>query len=219
MDSHAVLIFAHILLMVFWIGTDIGVFIAGFYMMDTRLSIPERQTAIGLGMVIDRFPRLCFIAMIPVGLQLAVINASLSVPSQALLAVWLAASVWLIAALIPMLRPGNPYTALLHGIERVMQVSGTVGLGVTGAWMLLHPAGTGWLAIKLIMLGLVCLLVIFLEWAFGPPMAAFAAICSDGSTPQREQQLRRGMTLTYVWVVAIYLAVLVAAYMGIAKPF
>ena len=219
MDSHAVLVFAHILLMAFWIGTDIGVFIAGFYMMDTRLSIPERQTAIGLGMVIDRFPRLCFIAMIPVGMQLAVLNGSLSLPPYGLLAIWLAASVWLIAALIPMLRPGNPYTALLHGIERVMQVVGTLGLGGAGAWMLLHPAGTGWLAVKLIMLGLVCLLVIFLEWAFGPPMAAFAAICTDGSTPEREQQLRRGMTLTYVWVVAIYIAVLVAAYMGIAKPF
>lgn len=219
MDSHAILVFAHILLMVFWIGTDIGVFIAGFYMMDTRLSIPERQTAIGLGMVIDRFPRLCFIAMIPVGLQLAVISGSLSLAPEALLAVWLAASVWLVAALTPMLRPSNPYTALLHGLERVMQVAATISLGGAGAWMLLHPAGMGWLATKLIMLGLVCLLVIFLEWAFGPPMAAFAAICTDGSTPQREQQLRRGMTLTYVWVVAIYLAVLVAAYMGIAKPF
>ena len=214
MDSHAILVFAHILLMVFWIGTDIGVFIAGFYMMDTRLSIPERQTAIGLGMVIDRFPRLCFIAMIPVGLQLAVISGSLSLAPEALLAVWLAANVWLVAALVPMRRPGNPYTALLHGLERVMQVAATISLGGAGAWMLLHPAGMGWLAIKLIMLGLVCLLVIFLEWAFGPPMAAFSAICTDGSTPQREQQLRRGMTLTYVWVVAIYLAVLLAAYMG-----
>ena len=221
MDAHSTLVFAHILLMVFWIGTDIGVFIAGFIMMDTRLSIPERQMAIGLGLVIDRFPRLCFIAIVPVGLQLAALGGWLTLWPGVLAGVWAAAAIWLLAAFVPMIRPASKHLASFHAIERLMQVAGIAGFGGGGLWMLAHPsvANTGWLAVKLIMLAFVCLMVILLERAFGPPMTAFAAICTEGSSPEQEQKLRRGMTLTYVWVLAIYIAVLVAAYMGIAKPF
>lgn len=219
MDAYSALIFIHILLMVFWIGTDIGVFIAGFFMMDTRLSIPERQASIGLGMVIDRFPRLCFISILPVGLQLAIMGNHLSIDPIAMFGIWVAALIWLLAALVPMIRSTSPNLPMLHRVERVMQIATIAGLSCGGVWMLSHTSGQIWLAIKFFMLALVCLLVIFLEKAFTPPMQAFAEICTTGSTPDLEQKLRRGMTWTYVWVVGIYLAVLVAAYLGIAKPF
>ena len=218
MTSNPLLAFLHILLMVFWIGTDIGVFIAGFYLMDARLSIPQRQTAIGLGMVIDRFPRLCFVALLPVGVQMAVQMHALNLPGSVVLAMWSAAVVWLSASLWPMFRPSSPLNRLTHGFERMMQVL-TIAILIGGATVMLAGSGPGWLAVKLLMFAVACAAVIPLELAFAAPMAAFGEICAEGTTPERETRLRHGMYWTYVWVLTIYVAVLAAAYLGVAKPF
>ena len=72
MKYHPLLIYAHILLMVFWLGTDVGVFIAGLFFIDPHRSLERRRAAIELGLIVDRFPRICFVLMLPPGkLQLA----------------------------------------------------------------------------------------------------------------------------------------------------
>ena len=82
--AHTALIFVHILLMVFWIGADIGVFIVGFFFIHPDLSVVQRTTAIELGLVIDRLPRICFVLILPVGLQLAKIGNHLDLPDDVL---------------------------------------------------------------------------------------------------------------------------------------
>ena len=47
-------LYLHILLLVFWVGTDVGVFIAARWSEQTTLSIETRQTVLQLGMVLDR---------------------------------------------------------------------------------------------------------------------------------------------------------------------
>ena len=59
---------------------------------------------------------------------------------------------------------------------------------------------------------------LLLEAAFAPALAEFAAIVADGSTPENEAILRRSMYWTYLWVLGIYLAVLVAGFLGTVKP-
>ena len=50
-------LYLHILLLVFWVGTDVGVFIAAKWSEKTTLSMETRQTVLQLGMVLDRLPR------------------------------------------------------------------------------------------------------------------------------------------------------------------
>ena len=65
-------LYLHILLLVFWVGTDVGVFIAARWSEQTTLSIETRQTVLQLGMVLDRLPRSALTLIIPSGCQLAV---------------------------------------------------------------------------------------------------------------------------------------------------
>jgi hypothetical protein len=216
--GHASLVFVHILLMVFWIGTDIGVFIAGFYFMNPRLSVDQRRTAIELGLVIDRFPRLCFVAILPVGAQLAWDRGLLPFGAGAMAAVWAASAVWLAAAVVGMVAPGRPAARVSHGIERMFQLAALLGLTGAGLAALAHAAPLPpWLAGKLIAFGLVCLFAIGLEQAFGPAIGAFAEITESGSQPAREARLRRAMWTTYGWVLAIYACVLGAGWLGATK--
>jgi hypothetical protein len=65
------LIYAHILLMVFWVGTDIGVFASALRYIDHRRPVIERAGCMSLGAVVDRYPRVCFVAILPLGLTIA----------------------------------------------------------------------------------------------------------------------------------------------------
>ena len=215
---HQSLAFLHILLMVFWIGTDLGVFIAGFYFMNAGLSLGQRRTAIELGLVIDRFPRLCFPAILPVGAQLAYEEGLLPFGPTAMAAVWAAGLVWLAAVVVGMFRPGTKLAQTGHAFERVFQVASLVGLGGAGAAGLAGALPlVPWLAGKLLAFGLICLFVILLELSFGPALAAFQVIAEQGSEPAREATLRRAMWATYVWVLATYAAVLAAGYLGTTR--
>ena len=49
-------LYLHILLLVFWVGTDVGVFIAAKWSEKTTLSMETRQTVLQLGMVLTGYP-------------------------------------------------------------------------------------------------------------------------------------------------------------------
>jgi hypothetical protein len=215
--AHTALIYVHILLLVFWIGADIGVFIAGFFFINPNLSVVQRTMAIELGLVIDRLPRICFVLILPVGLQLAKIGNHLDLPNDVLGIIWFLSAIWLVVVLVGMVRPNTQLAKRAHLIERMFQWFGLIGAGGGGLVLASTGGVPQFLAIKFILFGAICGLVVLLERSFNPTLAAFAAISTSGSTPALEATMRRGMYVTYVWVLAIYAAVLIAAWVGIAK--
>jgi hypothetical protein len=214
------LVYLHVLLMVFWLGTDIGVFIAGLRFMDPKRSLEERAAVIELGMVIDRYPRICFVAILPVGLQIAYLRGLVPALSAKLLVLaWALSAVWMTAVIQTMRLHGKPAARPWQILERWFRILGFLGftgLGAAGwAHNLILP---GWLAGKLVGFGAICLCALLLESAFAPVAVTFASILTDGSTSEREATLRAHMIRTYVWVLGIYAAVLVCGFLGTVKP-
>jgi hypothetical protein len=204
--------------MVFWIGADIGVFISGLFFLDSSLSIAQRSTAIELGLVIDRLPRFCFILMLPVGLSLAWRGGWLPPVAHGLACIWVLSLIWLAAAIIGMFWPQSRTARPAHAIERVFQIGAAVAL-LAGAAMLWKQAQTPlWIIGKLLLYVVTCLAIIPLERAFGPALATFAKIAANGSDAQSERDLRKHMNWTYACVLAIYISVLGAAFLGVVKP-
>ena len=108
MAHYPLLVYAHILLMVFWLGTDIGVFVSGLQFIDPKRTLEQRSAVIGLGMVVDRFPRICFVAIIPVGLQMSFERGWLPVSGAFMLAIWILSAVWLAAVVASMVTGSTP---------------------------------------------------------------------------------------------------------------
>jgi hypothetical protein len=214
----ALLIYVHILLMVFWIGADIGVFISGFFFLNSSLSIAQRSTAIELGLVIDRLPRFCFILMLPVGLSLAWRGGWLPPITHGVAIIWALSLIWLIAAIIGMFWPKSSAARPAHGVERLFQLGAAAALIICAAILWKQGLAPLWLIGKLLLYVITCLAIIPLERTFGPALATFANIAANGSDTESERKLRTHMTWTYVWVLAIYVAVLGAAFLGVAKP-
>ena len=88
-------LYLHILLLVFWVGTDVGVFIAAKWSEKTTLSMETRQTVLELGMVLDRLPRSALTLIIPSGCQLAATSGWLDISGTVLGVLWLSAGIWL----------------------------------------------------------------------------------------------------------------------------
>ncbi len=81
MLEHKILVFFHISLWVFWLGTDLGVFLAAKMSENSSLSMETRSSVLRLGMVLDRLPRTCNALIFPSGLQLIANLEIIAVPA------------------------------------------------------------------------------------------------------------------------------------------
>jgi hypothetical protein len=219
MQVYSSLLYAHLLLMVFWIGSDIGVFIAGLHFMDSRRSLDQRRGAIAVGMVIDRYPRVCFVLTLPVGAQLAWLLGLLPISATSMIVLWAVCLAWFGVVVFGMIVAGQPRARLCQRIERVLHVIVGLALMCGGVWLLRNDGDAArWLAGKMMMYGLICVFALLLELAFPPVMAAFTTIADQGSTPAIEARLRNSMKWSYLWVLGIYSCVLIAGFLGTVKP-
>ena len=89
LDSHSVWIFVHILLFVFWLGADVGVYTVMVFVKNPKHSYETRKTLIRMAFVIDLFPRTCFALLIPVGLHLTQSLDLYDVPPALQIAAWI----------------------------------------------------------------------------------------------------------------------------------
>jgi hypothetical protein len=170
-------------------------------------------------MVIDRYPRICFVLMLPVGLQIAFLLRLLPMSPGYLGLIWAISAVWLCCVIAGMILAGTPRVRVWQRIEKGILAGAAVVLIAFG---LAARAGEvilpGWLVTKLALYGAMCVFALMLDRSFGPVFIAFGAISADGSTPEREAALRRPMIRTYIWVLAIYAAVLVSGFLGTVRP-
>ncbi len=218
MEAYTLLLYVHVLLFVFWLGTDIGVFLAAKISEKSELSAETRSTVLGLGMVLDRLPRSALVLIMPTGLQLAVGTGRLPVSSTMLMIVWAISLIWLATLWAGFLKPHTPteQRAMLFNFA----MNALLALVVTGyaIWLLMATDVTTWLAIKILIVGLIFIAGVTLDALFKPAVDAFLEIVAEGGTPERDARYSKAISPVYKVVLAIYALVAIAAWFGIAKP-
>ena len=88
--EHTIWVFIHVMLFVYWLGGDLGVFLLAKAAKRPDLSFAERAFALKMAVQIDLIPRLCFTLMFPVGLQLSASGGFAAIPNWALTLAWVA---------------------------------------------------------------------------------------------------------------------------------
>lgn len=93
-------------------------------------------------------------------------------------------------------------------------------LWLGGQSLLLNaPLSPDWLAAKALLFGFIFIAAIMIDVAFKPVGAQLAAVLTEGSSDATELPLRRTMDRTRIWVWAVYVLLLVTAFLGNVKPF
>jgi len=217
MSETGILLLLHLLLFVYWLGGDLGVFYASFFVADERLSPAQRQTAAAILNGLDQGPRICMPLILAVGVHLAWRMGAMSASGPAVAAVWLLALVWLAMVLALHFGHGRAFVPALTRIDfafRVLVLAGAAGVagaalaGVTA----LMPA---WLALKLLIFAALvgCGLMVRVRFkAFGP---AFRALVTEGPSEAVNAEIRGSIQAVRPFVLAIWVGLIANAALGL----
>jgi hypothetical protein len=215
------LLFAHLLLFVYWLGSDIGVFYGIRFVTDPSRSIEARKTAMAIVHWIDLLPRICLVLMVPVGLTLSVNRGLLDIaPDQQqllLIVAWIGGLLWLTAVV----RLYGGVKGWLVKADWVVRLSVAFGFLISG---IASFAGTGpvvdggnWLALKMIFFScaIFCGIALrFLGRPFGEALGLILAGKGDAAT---EAKLSNAMMHSKRVVLLLWGFVIATAFVGMTK--
>ena len=215
---HSLWLVIHVLGWVFWLGTDLGVFIAAKYSEKSELSVETRLTVLKVGLTLDMLPRICVPIVFMTGVVLTAglgIEAFLPVPLAILFG-----TVWLLAVIIGIKTEGGQgalgalamRTQFVCNIIIAVYMGGFAMAAIFGFYSM--PL---WLALKWLAYSVIAIAAIVLEVTFKPAIALYGKLAVDGASSTLDSALTKSLKPVYICVLVIYAATLVAGISGIVK--
>lgn len=219
LDTHLLWAYTHIVLFVYWLGADVGLYLVMIFVKNPKLSYETRATLIKLAFYVDLFPRVTFALILPVGMHLARDLGLYPIADWLMALAWAAGILWSALHLAVVKYKG---TAFARGLLRANQVYELVLGGffvAVGALSLASgtPVEAAWFAAKLLLFGLIFWVILGIDMVF-QPFTMILRMGPDGSTPEKERALTRATNITMAWAVLLYLLVLSVAFLGKVKP-
>ncbi len=219
MEPQSLWIVLHVLLLVYWLGADITVFICSFQMIRRRNSPATRAAFVRVLSFANAFPGVAAVLMLPVGLQLAAGIGASEVSGAWLWLVWAGAIGWLAIDHLAG-RRGKPSAKAFSRVSLWIRL---VLIAVLAAAAVLsfatgRPFATDWLALKVLLFAYVLACGLGIRFAFQPFGPAFGRLMAEGPTEGAEAALRRPVLWVKPWVLALWAGLVVMAFIGISQP-
>lgn len=212
----ALLTVLHLLVFAYWLGGDVGVFYASFLLTDPRRARDGRLAAGKIVSDVDLAPRICLLLTLPTGLALATAKGWIALDGAATAAAFLGALLW-IAALLRLHVKHGP--AALRRFDLGARVVFCLALAASGAAGLSGGlALPRFLALKLLLLAFCVLMGLCVRAALAPFAPAYVALATKGPTPESDAAIAGALARARPFVVAIWIALVAAASLGVATP-
>ena len=219
-DSYFLLKLAHILLFVYWLGGDIGVFYSATFVRNRTVHVEGRRTALKILAWVDQIPRYCLVLMLPVGYTLALRIGVVQLPPAFMALLWVVGFAWLWMVWAIHHHQGTPLGERLRRIDLTWRFVLAAGL-LFDAWQGFTRSGhllTDWISLKFAIFALLICCGIMIRLRGAPSAPALRQIFATGSSPELEAIVLRTAGRTRPFVLAIWVLLVVAAYVGISKP-
>lgn len=220
-SSHDLWLYVHILLFVFWLGADTGVYMTMIFIKNRKLSMETRLTLIRFGFLIDMFPRVTFALMIPVGVQLASDLSLFDVQPWMKLLAWAVGIGWAALHFGILFGKGRPFAKLLMSLNRWFEAVAGLAFIAAGVSSLVegYPvADNAWFAAKLLLFGLIFWIILGIDTTF-QPFTTLIRMSKEGVTEEAEEKVRRTTNVTLAWALLLYADIAAIAFLGVTKPF
>jgi hypothetical protein len=203
----------HILVFVYWLGGDLGVFYSSTILTDTKTSAQGRIIAAKVLAQVDMAPRTAMILTLPTGLTLADQAGYLSLAIPVLVGAWILGFAWLALAWtihLKHLPPSSLWRKADLGVRAIL-IIGLLGTAISG----LVPL---FLALKLAILATTIIMGLLIRRALAPFGAAFGEMIATGPTPHTDHIIAKSLNGSRPAVACIWVLLLIAALIGIAIP-
>jgi hypothetical protein len=228
--ARSVLLALHIILIIAWLGIDVGVFTSSFLIRKRGLSGDARVELRRLMRGLDLAPRLSLMATPLVGTSLASTVGFIDIPSWVipLLTVvtvaWLAGAVWSYRRLDEVGRPrrddaaparifGRVDLSLRAAIIAFFGVTGVVGIATGGGFW-----GAPFLAIKSLLFSITVVAGLWIRRAAKPFTPALWAVLDEGESEKQLQTMDSAMRAVYPGVLTIWIALIIMVFVATVRP-
>lgn len=213
--ADAFLLLLHVLILVYWLGGDLGAFVASFLISNPKKDRAARLGAAGMLGDVDMAPRTALILAFPTGLTLSVLRGWIPMDSAWLIPAWIGSAIWLWIAW--RIHLTHCVAGALRKVDLAIRWLAAGTLGVAGAMGLTGALGLPlFIALKLIILAaciLTGLLVRRLTADLGPALGDLATGQIDA-----DERIARSLAQTRPAVLLIWLLLLTAAFLGLWTP-
>lgn len=230
MSARDALLIVHILLLVAWLGIDVGVFYSSFVMRRPGLSTDARVQVRHVMVTLDLAPRVSLILMVPVGLGLAYVtrlgffryDSEIVVP--VLWAIALACIAWAGATVWAFQRrgvggSGGALDTFAHA-DVAGRIVVAVGFLILGAWSIVGegPLAPIWLAWKALIFGLIVVAGLWIRIAVRKYRPALAELLESGESRDRLEAVNRSIQGVYPAVLAVWFGLIVMVVLSVVRP-
>ena len=217
--TYELLQFLHVVLFVFWLGPDVAVYAWSRKLVEAGASAELRIVAGQMMTAVDVIPRAAISLMLTVGGLLSR-YVGLEHPWWQMAGIVLLGPVWLTLVLIGALRDGTPFGASAQRYESWLRwlLIVTVPLSVAYATVSGRLAMAPYVGAKLLLFAAVLLLGQLMRARLAALGPAFAELKTTGPSPALDAIMRASVARSRPYVVAIWLAILAAALLGVRKP-
>ncbi|WP_372809934.1 hypothetical protein [Litorivivens sp.] len=217
MTEFLLLQFAHIVAFVYWLGGDLGTFVASRYVVNRDIGVEARAIALKIMLACDQGPKMSMPLILPLGLHMAVLMGLLELPAWGLPLIWLLAAVWLSNVLVLYFNEGKAFTARLSQFDLIFRIVVVTALllfavlGLTGD----APIHADWVAWKIIVFAALVGCGIAIRINLKPFVPAFVQLMTEGPSDKVNDTMADSVARCRPWVWAIWLGLFVNAALGI----
>lgn len=216
MNEYLLLKFAHILAFVYWLGGDLGTFLASRQVVSRENSPEARHVALKIMLACDMGPKLSMPLILPIGIHLAAYGGWLAISGGLLWTIWLVCLYWFCVVLVLFLNEGKPFTARLSRADFWFRIVFATCLGVWAIASLLTGMDMApWIAGKLLVFVAMVACGVLIRLNLAPFVPAFADLMGNGPNEQNNSAMERSIARCRPWVWCIWGGLLINAAAGL----
>lgn len=221
MTQQQLFLVGHVVVFGVWFGTDIATFTLSRRVLDLQVDLVARRGLAGAMTSIEVIARLCLPTMLALGLSLSIGAGLLDVPDGWIAIIWIltAAWLWLIWS-VHRASGASELSSRLAMVDLVIRSVLCAGLWVLGVVSLATGSGPflgDWLGVKVLLFALIMTCGIAIRFQLRPFAAAFGALVTQGSTPERESALAAPLRRAQPLVGVIWGSLLFATVLGVIR--
>lgn len=219
LSAHDLVRYLHVVLLVFWLGPDVAIAIAGGHAVNPALNAPQRAGAARMMQYYEIMPRVCMSLMLTVGGVLSE-HVGLEHPWWQMAGIWLLGPVWLTLTLAAYFGAPDGVGATATRLERLLRMVLIAAVPASVAWSIAtgRLAEAPYVGGKLLLFALVLLLGLLAERAFAPFRDGVRRLATEGASPELDATMKTSFTRGRRLVFAIWVALLLAAFSGVVQP-
>ncbi|UCE31765.1 MAG: hypothetical protein JSW68_02115 [Burkholderiales bacterium] len=220
-ELYDVLVFLHVLLFGYWLGADLGVFFCDSQLTREDLSLEERLRVREIRRKVDMAPRTCAPLILPIGFTIAVTRGS-EVTGPWLWLVWLLSLAWLAMLWLERMSIGTARERAMNRANRLIWFAVAFAMLALGAYALAtgSPVQEGWLALKILLYGVMVLCATWILRAADHWAEIFAMVRAGGEQRiEGERRMKRNRINAGSAAGTLWLVVILIGFIGTTKPF